>query len=208
MRTLYLLLLLLSVTVATAQSLVDRIADSVCDCMQDAPEIVYPRLQATRCLERVARRYATPIARNLSLSVASVDDRDRLGDLLVDPLTRRCGFLTGLAHGEAEPQLHYSDIGSHRAAAVRSTPKEPPPLPPTQLREGVEVHTAFGTLTKVDPSGWLSLRAPGKATVRIYFSSRQYRQLSVATDRQLELTYRLDWTTDPDRVLRRLLFVK
>ncbi len=195
-----LFLFLLVAQPATGQALIDTLAARVCDCMQDAPEIIYPRLQARRCVDDVSRGYTSRIWMELFLSTDRPDDRRRLTELLIEPLAIGCPMLQDFAPGRGEPELHYSDFPLARAANRKQTAKHPlPDLAATTTQEGRDVFRISGTLLLSSTGDTLPLRLESGSIMEFVLPSRQLRRVNLTVGQALTVTYRYDWQTDEKR---------
>ena len=192
------LLMLIASRHAVAQPLLDTLAARVCDCMAAAPEIVYPRMQASRCVLSISTAYAGRIRSELQLSGSTSRDRRRLSELLVDPLTRNCPLLQQLGPGIVEPELSYSDRELLEQQAPTSTAKRPAADPPKQLtREVVAMHQVQGTVTE-DPRDSDRLRILlTNGQVHTFALPRNLaRRRSFSRGQSLSFVYYEDWRTD------------
>lgn len=198
-----LLLVLSSGLTLAQQPLLDSLADDICACMQAAPEIVYPRIQAQRCLEQIARRRTIQLREVLDLSSKDGNDRQELVKLLIDPLTERCPLLHTLKEGAVEPELHYSDFALAKRKDLAVTTKSPVADPPsTTLREGDEVITVSGELLAIPDKGSLRIRTSSGETLTLYYRTRQLRGQDLTIGQTLTITYRHDWQQSPVEVQR------
>ena len=191
------LLLALCSRASGQQPLLDTLAAKVCDCMNAAPEHVYPRLQATHCVSRVSDAYAGRIRSELRLSTRRASDRQRLGELLVDPLTAGCPLLRELGPGTLEPQLQYSDFSLLDRVPVAEVNKRPPPDPAAATtREATDLLRAKGTLTHLPDNDRLRvLLSTGEVTTFLLPRSLQ-RRLALQRGQTVTVVYREDWRTD------------
>lgn len=177
-----------------AQALIGRLAEAVCECMESAPEIVYPRMQATRCVEEVAERYASRIDSRLALDVSRAVDRRQLGELLVLPLSENCVFLQDIAPGVREPELRYSDIPLAERSESRKSAKLPPPdAVATTPREAPVRFEATGKVLRLMDKQHVELQMEDGERLRFELSPRLYKELEKKAGRRVELTYKLDW---------------
>ncbi len=185
-----------------AQPLLDTLASKVCRCMANEPEIIYPRLQAARCVNEVASRYAPQIRRGLSLTMALPEERRRLTELLIDPLTSGCPMLQGLTTDKREPELNYSDFPLFRARTPMRFQKHPPPDPPaTTLREGEDMLRVNGTVAAVNAGNLLELRLESGKTLSFLLRARHLRRTHFSVGQPLRVTYTYDWQSDAKRAV-------
>ncbi|NJB84395.1 hypothetical protein GGR26_000140 [Lewinella marina] len=191
----------------SGQSLLQQLADEVCNCMS-AAEIVYPRLQAGRCIEDVAKAHPERIQDELQLSVLLAADRRRLGELLVDPLAEHCTALLALGAEEIDrpgPELKYSDFSLARAADAPAVGKWPPPdVPATTLRDAPTYLQTSGELLEIDRDVIRILLDSGRV-LTLHYQPRQLRRSPPRTGQRLQITYTENWTADDRRVTYDLL---
>lgn len=210
MRTLALLLLLVGMTgPGTAQILLNRLANGVCECIGAAPEIVFPRIQARQCLEEVAKRHTIQIREVLQLSTSSAADRKQLAELLIDPLTEGCPLLQRLKPGVVEPKLHYSDFSltEYQQQAPATKPAPPDPVT-TTVGEVSRLQEASGTLKAAPERNVLHLIDAEGELLIFHFLGRQLRGLTLTAGQQLSITYRYDWQQDARAVQRWIVSLK
>ena len=180
-----------------AQALLDTLAVKVCDCMDAAPELVYPRLQAAHCVTRVSNTYAGRIRSELQLSTRKASDRQRLGELLVDPLTTGCPLLRELGPGTLEPQLQYSDFSLLERVPVAEANKRPPADPvAATTREAADLLRARGTLTQVPEDDRLRVLLPTGEVMTFLLPRGLQRRLELQRGQSVTVVYREDWRTD------------
>lgn len=180
-----------------AQELLERLAREVCDCIQAEAEIIYPRIQAMRCLGQVVEANPRSIRAGLQLRVDIETDRRRLSDLLIDPLLAECPMLAGLAPGEVEPRIRYSDVELSRQAIrgddTRRSPKRSPPADPATTTT-IELPTQrYLEATVLDRPDRDSLRIQGNTTQYTMYLPRKLRGLSFPPGQYLYLSYRTRW---------------
>ncbi|MCP9234808.1 hypothetical protein [Lewinella sp. JB7] len=200
--------ILLLPVVSTGQGLLDTLAVEVCDCMTTAPEIVYPRVQATNCVTVVATAHAVRIRAELQLSAADAGDRQQLGGLLVDRLTADCPILLGLGPGTVEPELHYNDIALAEDDVAISLPKNPPPDSlETTAREGRELYQTEGTYAGMTPDRELLLRLHSGEYLTFLARPRQLRRLPLRPGQAVRVVYRYYWRGGGE-IRRQLLTVE
>ncbi|THH35562.1 hypothetical protein [Neolewinella litorea] len=192
----------------SAQSLLRQLADEVCSCMTTG-EIVYPRLQAGRCIEDVAKAHPRRIQDELQLSVLLASDRRRLGELLVDPLAEHCTALLELGEPEAtEPELKYSDFPLARALDSPVAAKHPRPDPRSvTLRDAPTVYQTEGELLEVGREAVMILLASGRV-MAFRYEPRQLRRAAPRVGQRLLIIYAANWTRDDRRVTFELLEMK
>ena len=178
--TLFLCCLALAIGLRS-QSLLDRLAEDVCDCMGEAPEIVYPRIQASRCVDKTAERYGASIRKNLQLEVESAADRRQLAELLIDPLTADCPLLQDILSEETEAELHYSDYTLLATGEYYRSEKQPPADPVASTsKERPSILEATGILAALTEDQ-LELRQPSGRVLTIEYQSRQIRNAPPTT---------------------------
>ena len=176
--------------------LLDTLAVKVCDCMDAAPELVYPRLQATHCVTRVSDTYAGRIRSELRLSTRRASDRQRLGELLVDPLTAGCPQLRELGPGTLEPQLQYSDFSLlDQRPAVTVLKRPPPDASVATTREVADLLRVRGTLTQL-PDDRLRVLLTGGEVMTFLLPRGLQRRLDLRQGQSVIITYREDWRND------------
>ncbi|CAH1002312.1 hypothetical protein LEM8419_03224 [Neolewinella maritima] len=181
----------------SAQPLLDTLAVKVCDCMHATPELVYPRLQANRCVLTISTAYASRIRAELQLSPRKASDRRRLGELLVEPLTADCPLLRALAPGTLEPELHYSDFPLLKKARLPKVDKEPPASPAaTTTREVPTLLRASGTLTQLPNGDRLRVLLAEGSTQTFTLPRAIARRLTLTRGQPITVVYREDWRTD------------
>ena len=188
------------------QALVHMLAKEVCHCLS-AEELVYPKLQADRCLTTVMDAYPRQIKAELQLSVRKDDDRKVLEAMLIDPLTADCQVLQDLHPPPPERELHYSDFPLAKIAA-KPIGKQPLPDPSAQIVSSEpEIQylrakiLTFGNLE-------LEVSGPNGQVYRILISDRKLlRQLELEIGRTYTLKYAFDWRSSDTTVLRELLGV-
>ena len=185
-----------------AQALLDTLAVKVCDCMDAAPELVYPRLQASRCVTRVSTTYAGRIRSELQLSTRSASDRERLGELLVDPLTAGCPLLRRLAPGLHQAELHYSDRSLLQKVALPEGSKRPPASPAAATaREAPDLLRRSGTLAQLPNGEQLRLLLDSGDVVTFALPRALSRRLSLSRNQPITVVYREDWRSDGRLIL-------
>lgn len=111
----------------SGQELVSELAADICACMEAAPEIVYPRMQARRCVDKVLEAHPRSIRAALDLSIDLPADRAKLVELFIEPLHADCDMLRELKPGEVEPKLRYSDFDLLKTTVAFTKPDAPPP---------------------------------------------------------------------------------
>ncbi|MGB3799807.1 MAG: hypothetical protein WA952_08310 [Lewinella sp.] len=189
-------------THATAQSFIEKLATEVCNCLS-AEELIYPRIQANRCLETVVGAYPRQIRTELKLSIRRDEDRKQLEALLIDPLSENCTALQNLAPEKEEPKLRYTDIPLARRRA--STAEKHPPADDrsTLTAEAPRIYRLIGELTAYDGDRLKLRTEDGKSTITIHIEDRQLRrQLELTVGNRYTITYRMDWRSDDNSVLR------
>ncbi|MBB4080340.1 hypothetical protein GGR28_002974 [Lewinella aquimaris] len=192
-----------------SQTLLDTLAVEICDCMTEAPEIVYPRIQAANCVNLVAELHARQIKLELQLSADNAADRQSLGNLLIDRLTAGCPVLYGLTPEAEEVKLYYNDIPLSKRTEPKTGPKNPPPDPlETTLREGQELYQAEGTFVGISADGELLVRFPSGRQYSFLAQSRQLRRLDLRPGQHVRVVYRYHWRGGGREVRRRLISVE
>lgn len=209
MRSVITVLLVISVAGASAaqQPLLGVMADELCDCMEAAPEIVYPRIQAQRCLEQIATRRTVQLREVLNLASKDDDDRRQLAELLIDSLTARCPLLYEFAKGRVEAELHYSDFSLARG--VRGPkPASPPPADPsaTTLREASSTAEITGKLAGLQRDN-LQLRTD-EGVITFYYRARELRGQELMVGQSITVGYRYDWQQDAGVVQRWVTYLQ
>ncbi|WP_420457947.1 hypothetical protein [Neolewinella sp.] len=181
-----------------AQALLDTLAEKVCNCMDKAPELIYPRLQASHCVTAVSTTYAGRIRTELQLSTRTASDRQRLGELLVDPLTSGCPLLGKLSPGTLEPQRRYSDFSLLRrvpsAAEVNRRPAASPAA--ATAREAPTLLRVRGTLTQPPSDDRLRVLLPEGKVISFLLPRNLQRKLDVRRGQLITVVYREDWRSD------------
>lgn len=190
-----------------AQSLVDQLAREVCSCLT-AEELVYPRVQADRCMETVLDAHPRRIRAELQLSVRKPEDRLQLEDLLFDPLDRNCPVIRQFSQAAPSPAPRYSDIPliTSRQDAL---PKHPPADDSERVvSDGPEVRTLTGELTELG-TGYLRMRN-GEGQIQLLYldGASQLPPAGLVQGRRYLLTFTLDWRTSNQRVQPRVISVK
>ena len=202
MRLLLLTLLLVTTDrYATAQPLLDTLAVRVCDCMGATPEIVYPRLQANRCVSNVSTAYASRIRTELQLSSRKASDRRRLSELLIDPLTEYCPQLKELGPGVAEPQLSYSDRKLVQQSTAAGAKWPAANASSVTTRAGREEDSLTGTLTELPTGDQLRLLLPDGRVVTLLLPRGLLRRYDFVRGQSVTVVYREDWRTDGREIL-------
>ena len=177
--------------------LLDTLAVKVCDCMDAAPELVYPRLQATHCVTRVSTTYAGRIRSELQLSTRRASDRQRLGELLVDPLTAGCPLLRELGPGILEPQLQYSDFSLLERVPAAEVSKHPLPDPTmATTREAADLLRVRGTLTEGPNDDHLRVLLTTGEVKTFLLPRGLQRKLELQRGQPVTVVYQEDWRTD------------
>ncbi len=180
-----------------AQALLDTLAEKVCNCMDEAPELIYPRLQASHCVTAVSTTYAGRIRAELQLSTRTASDRERLGELLVDPLTSGCPLLGKLAPGTLEPQRRYSDFSLLRRVPAAEVNKRPAASPAAAtVREAPALLRARGTLTQVPSGDRLRLLLLEGEVVSFLLPRNLQRKLDIRRGQLITVVYQEDWRSD------------
>ncbi|WP_157974496.1 hypothetical protein [Lewinella sp. IMCC34183] len=194
------LLCLLGAARLGGQSLLRQLADEVCECLGTG-EIVYPRLQAGRCMENVARAHPRRIQEELRLTVTSAGDRERLSELLIEPLAEHCNALRRLAERAADPEPRYSDIPLLRQRATSPYAKEPPPDgPAATVATPANRRLVSGRLVAIGREEF-TVRLPGGERLTLRYNHRQLRRAGPRVGETLSFTYYLDWTAEAGRVV-------
>lgn len=199
--------LLLWPVFCSGQSTTDLLAGEVCDCLSEITELVYPRLQARKCLETTANRYAAEIKSELGLRVNTSGDLDRLAEVLASPLFEDCTLLQEIEEGGREPRLRYSDIPAGPSSKAFSSSKSPGPDPAEYIsREVPATQLLTGTLIGADPPEELVIKIEAKEdTVRFSITSRQLRQLPALLGKVVTVQYRSEWRAEPARIVQVLI---
>jgi hypothetical protein len=201
MRILIILLTIGTGPALRGQGLLDSLATEVCRCMTDRDELVYPRLQADRCVQTVGLAYEVQIRDTFYLSVLDAADRRRLSELLIYPLSRDCPALANLDPGRVEPSFRYSDLNlatPPRPAAL----KQPPALPLTPvLGEGAEEWTVAATYVGTAGRERVVLRLADGRDVTFAAPPRLLRRAGWRKGETVRVTYRLDWRAATDRAV-------
>lgn len=196
------------VTGLHAQSLLDRLADDVCTCMSEAAEIVYPRIQASRCVDQAAERYGASIRKTLQLDVERAVDRYRLADLLIDPLTTNCPQLQDILDDQPEAELHYSDYNLLTTGQYYRSEKHPPADPvATTSKEGTATVEVTGTVERVGDEQF-GLLTPLGNVLEIEYQSRQLREVDLTPGRRVTISYARDWDVAGTSIRNRLVEIK
>ena len=201
------MLLFLASSGICGQDLVQELAKEVCSCLS-AEELVYPNLQADRCLTTVIDAYPRQIKAELQLSVRKDDDRKALEAMLIDPLTADCQILKNLHPERRERELHYSDFPLAKTSTKAAT-KHPEPDPPSQI-VAVEPESLYlrGKVVKLG-SQELEVSGPDDRVYRLLMTDRKTRrQLDLRVGQTYTLEYTLDWRSSDGAVLRELVDVR
>ncbi|WP_157975944.1 hypothetical protein [Lewinella sp. IMCC34191] len=194
-------LLVLAGSHLSAQTFVEQLATEVCNCLS-AEALIYPRIQADRCVETVVNAHPRQIKAELKLSVRRDDDLKQLEALLIDPLAENCTVLRDLQPEREEPELRYTDIPLVRNSGTNAE-KHPPADDRSSIAiEAPALYELRGKVTAYDGNR-LELRAEDGRTVRLSVADRQLRrQLILTVGNQYTVSYRLDWRSDDKSVLR------
>ena len=189
------------------QDLVQELAREVCSCLS-AEELVYPNLQADRCLTTVIDAYPRQIRTELQLSVRKADDRKALEAMLIDPLTSDCQVLKNLQPEPRERELHYSDFLLAKKS-VKVLGKHPAPDAPSRI-VAAEPESLY-LRARVLKIGYneLEVRGPGEQVYQLLITDRKTRrQLDLEVGKTYTLEYAFNWRTSDGAVLRELLDVR
>ena len=201
-----LFLLLLSAPVS-AQNLLRQLADEVCECLSNG-EIVYPRLQAGRCVEDVAKAHPRQIQAELQLSVTRAADRRQLGELLVDPLADHCAALENLKPERKEKAVRYTDIPLLRQRAAAPIAKGPEPDADSRtMQESDHPLEATGRILDQDRDR-LRIRLGDGELLDLSYHPRQLRGSDSDNGSLIRVRYVADWTGGGGSIGWRLLEVK
>ncbi|PPK88119.1 hypothetical protein CLV84_1083 [Neolewinella xylanilytica] len=191
----------------TGQSFIQQLAREVCNCIS-AEELVYPGIQADRCVETVVNAHPRQIRAELQLSVRKEDDRRQLVALLIDPLADSCEALKALSADKQDRKLRYTDIPLARSN--RSPAEKHPPADPrsTITAEAPELFSISGVILALSGEQ-LELRTDDNRTYVLQITDRhQRRRLDLETGKHRTVVYRLHWQIDPGAVVRILEDVK
>ncbi len=189
-----------------AQSFVQQLAQEVCNCIS-SEELVYPRIQADRCVETVVNAHPRQIRTELKLSVRKDDDLRQLEALLIDPLTENCQALRNLTPKRTERELRYTDIPLAKRSGTADVKNPPPDASRRIVSDAANTTQIEGVL--LGSAGWtLEIQPINGDIVYIEVGDRQLRrQIDFQIGETYTFTYILDWRSDEKTVLRQLLDV-
>ena len=189
-----------------AQSIVDQLAREICNCLEAGP-LIYPRVQADRCLETVLDAHPRQIRSELQLSVRNADDRRRLEDLLVDPLTSDCAVIRELPEAAPPTAPRYSDLLLMQAPPQIADKRPVADAARKTVRESGDVRSVVARLVDVVDTEWVIETRDGQ-TMHLRIEPAQSTSNRPPRDAYRRFTYQLDWHSAPLRVVRRLTGVK
>ena len=202
----WMMLLCLSPNGIGAQDIVQKLAREVCNCLS-AEELVYPHLQADRCLTTVLDAYPRQIRAELQLSVRKDDDRRALEAMLIDPLTADCKVLQNLHPERRERELHYSDFQLAKKI-VKAPNKHPAPDASARIVTAEpETFHLEGQVTKIGSHEVEVLGADDRIYRLLITARKTRRQLDLEVGQTYTLEYAFDWRSNDGAVLLELVDV-
>ena len=189
-----------------SQAIVDQLAREICNCLEAAP-LIYPRVQADRCVENVLEAHPRQIRSELQLSVRNAEDRQQLEDLLLDPLTSDCAVLRELPQTQPPAPPRYSDLQLMQSPD-RVAEKDPAADTSERvIREASRQRTVVGRLVEASAVEW-TVVTPDSTRITLQVPPDFPGTPPASREAYYRFAYELDWHGAPRRVLRKLEGVK